>query len=72
MAQTSSIQTGAITMTAASLVPIIDWAASRLGISIPVDAQLQIAGALITGAHALRNWLAARAASKATAATPAQ
>jgi hypothetical protein len=30
MNQTSSIQNGAITLTAASFVPIIDWAASAL------------------------------------------
>ena len=60
MNQTSSIQTGAITLTAASLVPIIDWAASAAHISIPVDAQLQIAALLITGGHAVYNLVRAR------------
>ena len=64
MNQTSSIQTGAITLTAASLVPIIDWAANAAHISIPVDAQLQIAAMLITGGHALYNYLCARTAAK--------
>jgi hypothetical protein len=64
MNQTSSIQTGAITLTAASFVPIIDWAASALHIAIPLDAQLQLAAMLITGGHALYNYLAARAAAK--------
>ncbi|WP_338509205.1 hypothetical protein [Burkholderia gladioli] len=58
--QTSSIQTGALTLSAASLVPIIDWAASRLGIQIPADAQLQIAALLITGAHAIYNLILER------------
>lgn len=63
MNQTSSINTGAITLSAASLVPIIDWAASALHISIPLDAQLQIAAVLITGGHAIYNYLRARAAA---------
>jgi hypothetical protein len=67
MNQTSSIQTGAITLTAASLVPIIDWAATALHISIPVDAQLQIAAMLITGGHALYNYLRARSSTAAPA-----
>ncbi|WP_070106505.1 hypothetical protein [Burkholderia plantarii] len=66
---TSSIQTGALTLSAASLVPIIDWAASRLGITIPADAQLQIAALLITGAHAIYNLLLERRASAAPAGT---
>jgi hypothetical protein len=68
MNQTSSIQTGAITLTAASLVPIIDWAATALHIAIPVDAQLQLAAMLITGGHALYNYLTARAAKSANPA----
>jgi hypothetical protein len=67
MNQTSSIQTGAITLTAASLVPIIDWAATALHISIPMDAQLQIAAVIITGGHALYNYLRARSAPAAPA-----
>lgn len=72
MNQTSSIQTGAITLTAASLVPIIDWAATSMHIAIPMDAQLQVAAMLITGCHAAYNYLVARAAAKAPQpATPA-
>ena len=67
----SSIHTGAITLTAASLVPIIDWAAQAMHVSIPMEAQLQIAAFLITGAHAGYNYLMARAAGKQSA-TPAQ
>lgn len=70
MNQSSSIQTGAITLTAASLVPIIDWAAQAMHIAIPMEAQLQISAFLITGAHAAYNYLMARAAAKKTA-TPA-
>ncbi|MCG5072301.1 hypothetical protein [Paraburkholderia tagetis] len=69
MNQTSSIQTGAITLTAASLVPIIDWAAQAMNIKIPMEAQLQIAAFLITGGHAAYNWLMARAAAKKATAT---
>jgi hypothetical protein len=67
----SSIQTGAITLTAASLVPIIDWAAQSMHIAIPMEAQLQISAFLITGAHAVYNYLLARAEKNAPA-TPAQ
>lgn len=67
---TSSIQTGALTLSAASLVPIIDWAASRLGITIPVDAQLQIAALLITVGHAIYNLMLERRAGALTAAVP--
>ncbi|WP_070108607.1 hypothetical protein [Burkholderia plantarii] len=61
----SSIQTGALTLSAASLVPIIDWGASRLGIAIPVDAQLQLAALAITIGHALYNHWRARGAGAA-------
>ncbi|WP_186095707.1 hypothetical protein [Burkholderia gladioli] len=66
---TSSIQTGALTLSAASLVPIIDWAASRLGITIPIDAQLQIAALVITVGHAIYNLLLERRAQSAPAST---
>jgi len=59
---TSSIQTGALTLSAASLVPIIDWGASRAGVTIPVDVQLQLAALLITGAHAIYNLVRERLA----------
>ncbi|MFY4712144.1 hypothetical protein [Burkholderia glumae] len=67
---TSSIQTGALTLSAASLVPIIDWAASRLNITIPVDAQLQIAALLITVGHAVYNLLLERRIGIAQARRP--
>ncbi|WP_186153463.1 hypothetical protein [Burkholderia gladioli] len=68
----SSIQTGALTLSAASLVPIIDWGASRLGIAIPVDAQLQLAALAITGAHALYNhWRTRGAGAAPQSAAPA-
>lgn len=72
MNQTSSIQTGAITLTAASLVPIIDWAAQSMNVKIPMEAQLQISAFIITGAHAAYNYVMARAAAKKTTNTPAQ
>ncbi|KWF90410.1 hypothetical protein WL95_27680 [Burkholderia cepacia] len=72
MNSTSSIQTGAITLTAASLVPIIDWIAQAMHVTIPMEAQLQISAFLITGAHAVYNYLMARAASKKSAAAPVQ
>ncbi|MGU7784866.1 hypothetical protein [Burkholderia sp. PU8-34] len=67
----SSIQTGAITLTAASLVPIIDWAAQAMHVSIPVDAQFQIAAVLITVGHAVSNVIRARIGAKSAAAAPA-
>ncbi|MDN7490613.1 hypothetical protein QZM35_23150 [Burkholderia sp. AU45274] len=67
MGNTSSIQTGAITLTAASLVPIIDWAAQVMHVTIPMEAQLQISAFLITGAHAAYNYLMTRSAAKSAA-----
>ena len=49
----SILQTGAVTFTASSFVPLIDWAASAMGVKIPLDAQLQIAAGLITIGHAI-------------------
>jgi hypothetical protein len=68
MNQTSSLQTGAVTLTAASLVPVIDWAASAVGVKIPVDAQLQIAALLITAGHAASNYIRSRWGKSATTA----
>lgn len=67
----SSIHTGAITLTAASLVPIIDWAAQAMHVAIPMEAQLQIAAFLITAGHAAYNVLKARAEAKNAPTTPA-
>jgi hypothetical protein len=67
MNQTSSLQTGAITLTAASLVPIIDWIAQAMRVVIPLDAQLQISALLMTSAHAAYNYAIARAADKQSA-----
>jgi hypothetical protein len=64
MNPTSSIQTGAITLTAASLVPIIDWIAQAMHVVIPMEAQLQISALVITAGHAAYNYAIARTAAK--------
>lgn len=60
----SILQTGAVTFTASSFVPLIDWAASAMGVKIPLDAQLQLAAGLITLGHAIVNRFFPQAATQ--------
>jgi hypothetical protein len=71
MNKTSSIVTGGVTMSAATLVPLVQWAMNGLPKPIPDGIPLLVAAGLITGAHALYNIYAARAAAKAIPASPA-
>lgn len=72
MNKTSSIVTGGVTLSAATLVPLVQWAMNGFPRPIPDGIPLLIAAGLITGGHALYNILAARAAAKAVPSTPAQ
>jgi hypothetical protein len=60
----SSIVTGGVTVTAATLVPLVQWAMIGFPKPIPPDVPFLVAAGLVTGAHALLNLFAARAAAK--------
>ncbi|MFP3185537.1 MAG: hypothetical protein RXR20_33865 [Paraburkholderia sp.] len=71
MNQTSSVITGGVTVTAATLVPLVQWAIGGFPKPVPPDIPYLIAAGLVTGAHAAYNLYAARSAAKAAAAKPA-
>jgi hypothetical protein len=68
MNQTSSMVTGGATLTAASLVPLVQWAAMSFKGPMPAEVQLLVAGAIVTVVHAVGNVIAARTAPKPPAA----
>jgi hypothetical protein len=72
MNQTSSIVTGGVTLTAASLVPLVQWVSTGCKTPMPSEVQLLVAGAVVTAVHALSNVLAARAGGKSASVPPAQ
>lgn len=73
MNQTSSLVTGGVTLTAASLVPLVEWVATGCKGVMPPEVQLLVAGAVVTVVHAVSNLVAARTAAKQAAlAAPAQ
>lgn len=67
MEKTSSMVTGGATLTAASLVPAVQWVSAGCPVPMPVEVQLLIAGAIVTAIHAVGNWFAARAVRRAEA-----
>jgi type VI protein secretion system component VasK len=69
MDKTSSIVTGGATLTAASLVPAVQWVSGGFHLPMPLEVQLLISGAIVTVIHAARNWRVARAARAAKTAT---
>ncbi|CDY79499.1 hypothetical protein BGLT_02280 [Caballeronia glathei] len=71
MNNASSLITGGATLTAASLVPAVQWASMGFPMPMPPEVQLLVAGALVTAIHAVCNVLAARAAAKAEPKAPA-
>ncbi|WP_213761832.1 hypothetical protein [Caballeronia sp. dw_19] len=70
MNKTSSVVTGGVTVTAATLVPLIQWAMSGFPRPVPPDIPFLVAAGLVTGVHAVYNILAARTAAKTVAAAP--
>lgn len=67
MNQTSSVVTGGVTVTAATLVPLVQWALGGFPKPVPADIPFLIAAGIVTGAHAAYNLYAARSAAKAAA-----
>ncbi|MGB8422167.1 hypothetical protein [Paraburkholderia sp.] len=68
MNSTSSIVTGGVTITAATLVPLVQWGVNGFPHPAPDGIPYLIAAGLVTGAHALINIYAARSAAKKPAA----
>ena len=71
MNKTSSLITGSATLTATSLVPAIEWAATGFRGPMPEQVQLLVAGAIVTAIHAIGNVITDRLAGKKPAATVA-
>ena len=60
MTQTSSVVTGGVTVTAATLVPYVNWALHGFQQPIPDGAPYLIAAALVTAGHLIYNVLKAK------------
>lgn len=65
MGNVSSMVTGGVTLSAATLAPAIAWALNGFPHPIPESVPYLIAAALLTGAHAAFNVITARMASSA-------
>ncbi|WP_283149030.1 hypothetical protein [Silvimonas soli] len=74
MNKTSSIVTGGITFTAATLVPAVQWALNGFPRPIPESVPYLVSAGLVTGAHSLYNYLITRTSPKiaVTSNPPAQ
>ncbi|MFM0163808.1 hypothetical protein PQR39_25775 [Paraburkholderia sediminicola] len=64
MNKNSSILTGSVTLTASSLVPLVQWVSMGFPMPMPFEVQLIFASAIVTGIHALSNRAIARAAAE--------
>jgi len=60
MAQTSSAITGGVTVTAATIAPLVSWAINGFPHPIPDSVPYLIAAAIVTGAHLVCNMVATR------------
>jgi len=70
MNNVSPIASSALTITAAQLVPTVDWMLAGFRGAAPADLSALIAGGVVLLLHAGYNWLVARQAAKTPA--PAQ
>jgi drug/metabolite transporter (DMT)-like permease len=68
----SSIVTGGLTVSAASLVPAVEWALGGFPRPVPETVSYLLAGLVAAGVHALYNYLLARASINQSAATTPQ
>lgn len=64
----SPVATSALTVTAAQLVPTVEWALGGFHGSAPTNLSALIAGGIVLVLHAGYNWVAMRADAKAAAA----
>ena len=60
MNQTSSVVTGGVTVTAATLAPLVTWALNGFPRPIPDSVPYLIAAAIVTGTHLVCNLIAER------------
>lgn len=60
MNSTSPVVTGGVTVTAATLVPLIQWALTGFKAPMPPDVPYLIAAGIVTGVHAAYNWIGTR------------
>ena len=59
-----------VTVTAASVVPAVEWVLSGCPHPVPEAVSALVAGAIVALAHVGINWLNARAVAKAGASEP--
>ncbi|SOE82094.1 hypothetical protein SAMN05446927_5405 [Caballeronia arationis] len=71
MSQASSIVTGGLTVSAASLVPAVEWVLGGFPRPVPNTVSYLLAGLVAAAAHALYNYLLNRTAGSQST-TPAQ
>jgi len=64
MNRTSSVITGGVTVTAATLVPLVEWSLNGFPHPVPTSIPFLIAAGLVTGGHAIVNLYQARVAEK--------
>ena len=67
MSQISSTTTGAVSIGAASLIPVVTWLLYGCSGPMPEDLPYLITGAIITGAHWATNYFNAKSASQTPA-----
>lgn len=60
-----AIISGGLTVSAADLIPTVNWALTGFHGSVPANLSGLIAGAIVMLVHVGYNWVAARNASKA-------
>jgi hypothetical protein len=67
--KTSSLITGGLTVSAAELVPAVEWILGGCRGPVPASVSSLVAGLVAAGIHAAYNVVAARAAAKTQFAT---
>jgi hypothetical protein len=70
MNTTSSAVTGGVTVTAATLTPLVTWAMNGFPHPVPESVPYLIAATIVTGAHLCVNLAAQRMQAKQNAALP--
>jgi len=70
MNQSSSAITGGVTLTAASLTPVVTWALNGFQTPVPESVPYLIAAGLVTGAHLAYNVITRRANMQQTTKEP--
>ncbi|WP_250519505.1 hypothetical protein [Caballeronia sp. NCTM1] len=60
MDKTSSLLTGGVTLSAATVEPLVSWAFTGFHAPMPVSVPFVVASLAVTGLHALYNVVSAR------------